>query len=767
MELGARASRPLHLRNRQSYAGETPALPEEIMAHESQKSTLKGILYFLDHRRDGAEVEHSIPLRAVTYLAVAIGIFVSAYYNALYAAMFVGIGGITAGYTYSYFRRMYTNTWMKAILTLGILAVGFNHLSRMLFSMQDHILVLTEMLIYLQVLHSFDLPRRKDLIYSILSAFMMICVGGVLSRTMLFGLFLIAFIAIALWMLILYHLQETGERSKLVGQTRPLARLHLLTLCMLALAFPLFFLLIPRFETHAFSSLPVSGRLKEAMSNFRGEIIYPSMPSRMGEGGGQTSTSQRNYLDSGDAYFGFTSSINLNNRGRMSDKLVMRVRSTSANYYRGMVFEHYNGTGWEMLDLEGEKISSTTGKGYISLQLESKDKDAGAYLFSREIYQTVFVEADMPNIVYTAYLPVEMYFPMPELVADQNLALRAAVPLWKGTAYTVVSRVPDFPPGTLAHARAMCSQWLAPYCDTTNVPPSIRRLAEIITHGVETPYEQAIRIRSFLVENYKYDLSIPPAPRGADPVEHFLFAEKKGYCEHFSSAFVLLARSAGIPARWVTGFNPGHYNPLTGYFEIYGTNAHAWAEIYLFPVGWVTFEATPSGPGGAVFAKEVNPLNFFLDRYFKTAGATLRNLGVAALGTAKTTLAGHGRLLLLSPLAAAGLILLLLAWRAGAAGGHGGSPTRRRVFKTYHSARRFAERRYSLPPSRLLAEMEELSGTGLFAQLVEIEEIFNRARFSEHPITEEEARRAEANRKELSRHGSEQRQEIPECGNVS
>lgn len=724
------------------------------MTQNTQTNVLKGILHFLDHRRDeGAGVEHSLSLRAVTYVAVAIGIFVSAYYNELYAAMLAGTAGITAGYTYSYFRRMYTNTWMKAILTVGILAVGFHHLTQMLYSLKDHILVLTEMLIYLQVLHSFDLPRRKDLIYSTLSAFMLICVGGVLSRTMLFGVFLIAFIAIALWMLILYHLQEAGERGRVVGRTRPLAKLHLLTLGMLAAAFPLFFLLIPRFETHAFTTMPVSGRLREAIREFRGEVIYPSMPSRMGQssGGGLTTTSPQNYFDSGDAYFGFATSINLNNRGRMSRRLVMRVRSTSVNYYRGMVFEHYNGAGWEMLDVEGEKMVSKPGRNYISLAGENRARDAGTFLFSREIYQTVFIEADMPNIVYAAYMPVEIYFALPELVADQNLALRAAVPLRKGTAYTAVSRVPEFNPGVLKHARSACGRGLEIYCDTANVPPAVRRLAESITLGAATPYERAARIRSYLVENYEYDLAIPPAPRGADPVEHFLFREKRGYCEHFSSAFVLLARSAGVPARWVTGFNPGSYNPITGYFEIHGTDAHAWAEVYFYPVGWVPFEATPAGPGGAVLTKEISPLNFFLDRYFKTAGSALRDWGAAALTGVKAGLRQAGHIWLIAPAAAAALALLLIAWKARPGARFEGSPAQRRVFRAYHSARRSLGRRHPLPPSRLLKEMEELSGAEVFPLLVEIEDIFNRARFSGHPVSDEDAGRAEGSLRELAR----------------
>jgi hypothetical protein len=97
-----------------------------------------------------------------------------------------------------------------------------------------------------------------------------------------------------------------------------------------------------------------------------------------------------------------------------------------------------------------------------------------------------------------------------------------------------------------------------------------------------------------LKESYPYDLSIPPQREKMDAVEYFLFVQKRGYCEHFSSSLAVMARSLGIPARVATGYVPGEYNPFTGLYEVRASYAHAWVEIYFPGYGWSTFDPTPS-----------------------------------------------------------------------------------------------------------------------------------------------------------------------------
>ncbi|HEY5970867.1 MAG TPA: DUF3488 and transglutaminase-like domain-containing protein, partial [Pseudoxanthomonas sp.] len=82
-----------------------------------------------------------------------------------------------------------------------------------------------------------------------------------------------------------------------------------------------------------------------------------------------------------------------------------------------------------------------------------------------------------------------------------------------------------------------------------------------------------------------------PLP-GRNGVDEFLFEQKKGFCQHFSSSFVVLMRAAGIPARVVTGYVGGFRNPFGGYWIVRRMDAHAWAEVWLPERGWVRVDPT-------------------------------------------------------------------------------------------------------------------------------------------------------------------------------
>ena len=90
-------------------------------------------------------------------------------------------------------------------------------------------------------------------------------------------------------------------------------------------------------------------------------------------------------------------------------------------------------------------------------------------------------------------------------------------------------------------------------------------------------------------EEFFYSLEPPP---GAGNPEVFLFRDRIGFCEHYASAMVLAARSVGIPARVVIGYQGGELNPLTGDWVVREESAHAWTELWLDGEGWVRFDPT-------------------------------------------------------------------------------------------------------------------------------------------------------------------------------
>ena len=98
------------------------------------------------------------------------------------------------------------------------------------------------------------------------------------------------------------------------------------------------------------------------------------------------------------------------------------------------------------------------------------------------------------------------------------------------------------------------------------------------------------RSLQWVTDEFSYTLATPLP--GRHSVDEFLFDEQAGFCEHFSSAFVVLMRAAGIPARVVTGYAGGYRNRFGDYWVVRRMDAHAWAEVWLEGRGWVRVDPT-------------------------------------------------------------------------------------------------------------------------------------------------------------------------------
>lgn len=97
-------------------------------------------------------------------------------------------------------------------------------------------------------------------------------------------------------------------------------------------------------------------------------------------------------------------------------------------------------------------------------------------------------------------------------------------------------------------------------------------------------------LRYFNEEDFHYTLDAPLL--GLNSVDDFLFRTRAGYCEHYASAFTVMMRMAGIPARVVTGYQGGWYNEFGNYLLIRQSDAHAWSEIWLAGIGWARVDPT-------------------------------------------------------------------------------------------------------------------------------------------------------------------------------
>ena len=125
----------------------------------------------------------------------------------------------------------------------------------------------------------------------------------------------------------------------------------------------------------------------------------------------------------------------------------------------------------------------------------------------------------------------------------------------------------------------------------TDIPTDVIALARRLGDPAK-PLDTAANIKEYLTANYYYTLEPSRTKSWDDPAWEFLLSRGEGYCVHFATSFILLARMNNIPSRYVTGFlvNIPYDKTST---EVTGYSSHAWAEIWVPERGWVVHEATP------------------------------------------------------------------------------------------------------------------------------------------------------------------------------
>lgn len=119
-------------------------------------------------------------------------------------------------------------------------------------------------------------------------------------------------------------------------------------------------------------------------------------------------------------------------------------------------------------------------------------------------------------------------------------------------------------------------------------------------------YQTAVRVADFLRDNYTYSLIAPIDPN--NPIMSFLNDVKSGHCALYASSMTLILREMGIPARYCTGFvaQPGNGEPQL----LRARNLHAWCEVYLGRLGWVTFDPTSAAAMGNFGTSDISIPDF-------------------------------------------------------------------------------------------------------------------------------------------------------------
>jgi transglutaminase-like putative cysteine protease len=122
--------------------------------------------------------------------------------------------------------------------------------------------------------------------------------------------------------------------------------------------------------------------------------------------------------------------------------------------------------------------------------------------------------------------------------------------------------------------------------------PQTRQLSENLraTANSDEAYVDLV-LDKFNSEPYVYTLR-PGVLSERDSIDQFLFQSRRGFCEHYASAFVFMMRAAGVPSRVVAGYQGGEINPVNKTVIVHQFDAHAWAEVWLANKGWVRIDPT-------------------------------------------------------------------------------------------------------------------------------------------------------------------------------
>ncbi|WP_448596762.1 transglutaminase TgpA family protein [Thermoleptolyngbya sp.] len=551
--------------------------------------------------------EDSLPLRVLVQAMVIVGIL-AVDVSAADAADALGVSlwavpMSAVGAAWSWSRRRSRNIPVKFCIAIAMLIALAVFFVRLVAERNDTRLALAELLIQLQVFHSFDLPRRKDLGYSIVIGLILMGVAATLSQTFWFAPLLIAFVALGIPALVLDYRSQLGVAPKTlrhIRQSLPLRPLAGVLGITLALGLVIFAFL-PRLPGYQLRAFPVSAPIQFEGQFDGGTIINPGYV-REGRASTGSGTGANGTVEGGegqvdaDFYYGFNRRMNQNLRGSLTPKVVMRVRSQSEGFWRVMAFDRYTGQGWEVSrdgenDVQVLERSPWTFRQILPWSVTLNQ--------TREVIQTFTVVADLPNLVPALYEAKELYFPTRQIAIDPEGALRSPIPLSQGLTYTVVSEVPFRDRTRLRQAPTRNPPTITDYY--LDVPaaiaPRIRQTTEDALAKSPTPitapYEKALYLAQYLKQNYRILPDLPFLKENEDLVEAFLYKYQGGYPDHFSTVLTVMLRSIGIPARLVVGFGAGEFNPFTGYYVVRNTDAFAMTEVYFHKYGWFAFNPIP------------------------------------------------------------------------------------------------------------------------------------------------------------------------------
>ncbi len=237
-------------------------------------------------------------------------------------------------------------------------------------------------------------------------------------------------------------------------------------------------------------------------------------------------------------------------------------------YWRGPVFWKTDGRSWydlgknhPLLRTQQHSYRQLTQPIEYSVTLEANDRN---WLFALDLPALIPDGATLrPDYQLLSKEPISSVYRY-TMRSTLNYRNDLAPPIERSLAL-------QLPPGVNPRTQALAEKWRQQY------PSDLQLVNAALEYFRQQPF---------------YYSRQPPALNGDSPIDQFLFDSRKGFCEHYSAAFVTLMRAANIPARVVTGYQGGEYNALGDYLIVRQSDAHAWAEVWVDDQGWLRADPT-------------------------------------------------------------------------------------------------------------------------------------------------------------------------------
>jgi len=315
----------------------------------------------------------------------------------------------------------------------------------------------------------------------------------------------------------------------------------------------------------------------------------------------------------GQAVAGFGNNVELGGFGVIRDDPTVVLRVTPSRQLapsemqrylrlRGTAFDAYDGRRWTRT--QGQSVSmNPIGDYYPLRRMKSRNDFVFKVVLDRLDEPVLFLPTGTVGLRIAARA-VPGRENRTRITRGHGLDLRYSNTDELGVVYEVLASMQEHELGVPEARDTDYGRYLGVPSGHERVAALARKVAGDLTD----PYAIATRFESYLRDEGRYRYSLDQPKVGSRwPLEVFLFEAKRGHCEYFATALAIMLRSMGIPARNVTGFVGGEYNPYGQYYGMRQSDAHSWVETLIPGRGWVTLDPTPTlrnsmGPARSLFA---------------------------------------------------------------------------------------------------------------------------------------------------------------------